>query len=82
MNNPTYAAHDESDITCINAIRAALSPEEYKGFLKGCVIKYVWRENAKGHSADALKAQDYANQLYLELLKAETPRKEDETWQF
>jgi hypothetical protein len=82
MNNPTYAAHDESGITCINAIRAALSPEEYKGFLKGCVIKYVWRENAKGHSADALKAQDYANQLYLELLKAETPRKEDETWQF
>lgn len=79
MNNPTYAAHDKSGITCIDAIKAALSPEEYKGFLKGCIIKYVWREKVKGHSNDAYKALDYASILYTELLKANTSKSEDES---
>lgn len=77
MNNPIYQAKDESGISCINAIKAALTPEEYRGFLKGCIIKYVWREKDKGHANDALKAQDYAEQLYRELLKAQAPESED-----
>ena len=47
------------DIECIDAIRAALSPEEFRGFCKGNVIKYVWREKYKGAREDLHKASDY-----------------------
>lgn len=47
------------DIECIDAIRAALTPEEFIGFCKGNVIKYVWRERHKGGVTDLAKADDY-----------------------
>ena len=30
-------------VTCIEAIRNALTPEEFRGFLWGNVLKYMWR---------------------------------------
>lgn len=30
-------------IECIDAIQSALTPEEFIGFLKGTVMKYLWR---------------------------------------
>jgi hypothetical protein len=50
----------EGDIECIDAIRAALTPEEFRGFCKGNIIKYTWRERAKGGDQDLIKLQDYA----------------------
>lgn len=47
------------DIECIDAIKAALSPEEWRGFVKGNVLKYVWREAYKGGDCDLRKAADY-----------------------
>lgn len=47
------------DIECIDAIKAALSPEEWRGFVKGNVLKYVWREAHKGGDCDLEKARDY-----------------------
>lgn len=44
---------------CIEAIRAALTPEEFRGFCKGNVMKYVWRERHKGGDVDLAKAVDY-----------------------
>lgn len=49
----------QGGIECIDAIRAALTPEEFRGFCKGNVIKYVWRESHKGGDADLGKAGDY-----------------------
>lgn len=49
-----------SGIECIDAIRAALTPEEFRGFCKGNVIKYAWRESRKGGDDDLVKAADYA----------------------
>ena len=46
-------------IECIDAIKAALSPEEWRGFVKGNVLKYVWREAYKGGDCDLRKATDY-----------------------
>ena len=46
-------------IECIDAIKAALSPEEWRGFVKGNVLKYVWREAYKGGDCDLSKAADY-----------------------
>lgn len=59
-------------IECIDAIRAALTPEEFRGFCKGNIMKYVWRERHKGGDADLDKARDYvgyavAGDIYGEL---------------
>ncbi|MCS5737157.1 DUF3310 domain-containing protein [Herbiconiux daphne] len=48
VNHPNhYAGGNGSDIECIDAIRAALTEEEFKGFCKGNAIKYVWRAGKK-----------------------------------
>lgn len=59
-------------IECIDAIRSALTPEEFRGFCKGNIMKYVWRERHKGGDADLDKARDYvgyavAGDIYGEL---------------
>lgn len=53
-DDPTRYKH--GDVECIDAIRAALTPEEFRGFCKGNVIKYLWRERWDG---DLVKAKDY-----------------------
>lgn len=51
--------YDHGEIECIDAIKAALTPEEFRGFCKGNVIKYAWRESYKGGDADLCKASAY-----------------------
>ncbi len=41
VNHP---AHYAGSIECIDAIQAALTPEEFAGFCKGNALKYCWRE--------------------------------------
>lgn len=48
---------------CIDEIEAMLSPEEFKGFLKGNVIKYRYRANLKNGKEDLEKADNYAYYL-------------------
>lgn len=70
-NNPTFnndnvnhPAHYNGDgIECIEAIEAQLTPEEYRGYLKGNVAKYVWREKHKGGIESLKKASWYLNRL-------------------
>lgn len=59
-------------VECIDAIKAALSPEEWRGFVKGNVLKYVWREAYKGGDCDLEKARDYLGR-YLEKGAADEP---------
>lgn len=49
----------QGEIECIDAIRAALTDEEWRGFCKGSVLQYVWREKHKGGDETLVKAQDY-----------------------
>lgn len=56
MSNERY---NHGNIACIDAIRAALSEEEFRGFCKGNILKYVWREAYKGGDDDLEKAMDY-----------------------
>ena len=51
------------DIECKDAIRAALTPEQYEGWLRGTLMKYIWRYDHKGGLDDLLKAQDYMTWL-------------------
>lgn len=50
-------------IECIDAIRAALTPEEFRGYCKGNAIKYLWRERHKGGAQDLAKASVYLGWL-------------------
>jgi len=61
VNHPAH--YTEGGIECIEAIEAQLTPEEYRGYLKGNVAKYVWREKKKGGTESLRKAQWYLNRL-------------------
>ena len=55
--------YQSSGMECIDAIKAQLTPEEFRGFLKGNVVKYVWRERMKGGKSSLLKSQWYLERL-------------------
>ena len=55
--------YQSGTIECIDAIEAQLTPEEFRGFLKGNVLKYMWRERMKGGKETLQKAQWYLNEM-------------------
>lgn len=55
--DPRRYRHGE--IECVDAVRSALTPDEFRGWCKGNALKYVWRERFKGGQADIAKAADY-----------------------
>jgi hypothetical protein len=58
------AHYNSGKMECIDAIESALSPEEFKGYLKGNTLKYLWRMNLKGSvETDAKKAKWYLDKL-------------------
>lgn len=62
VNYPTH--YTQGGIECIEAIEAALSPSGFKGYLKGNVMKYLWRYEHKGNMVQDLeKAQWYLERL-------------------
>lgn len=62
VNRPLHYNAD-GGIECIEAIEAQLTPEEYRGYLKGNVTKYIWREKYKGGKQSLEKAQWYLTRL-------------------
>ena len=71
MSDPINPAHYTSGaIECIEAIEAALTPEEYRGYLKGQIFKYNWRLGHKDDPAqEAGKLLWYADRLFNWLKK-------------
>lgn len=55
--------HYKGAVECIDAIRASMSQEAFRGYLKGNIIKYSWRYEKKGLIEDLRKAQVYLNWL-------------------
>lgn len=60
VNSPDH--YNQGGIECIDAIRAALTPEEFRGFCKGNVLKYIWREKNKGQDESLKKASWYIDE--------------------
>lgn len=58
---PNY--YNRNGLECFDAIQASMTEKEYLGFLKGNVMKYLWRYDMKNGIEDLKKAQ-----LYLEKL--------------
>jgi hypothetical protein len=61
VNNPEHYALGK--VECIDAIESALTPEEFRGFLKGNIMKYVWRERKKSGVDSLRKAEWYQKRL-------------------
>lgn len=58
MNQPPHYTSG-SGIECIDWIEAALTTEEFKGYLKGNVLKYFWRHEQKGRPEQDLDKMDW-----------------------
>lgn len=66
VNHPSH--YTSGGIECIAAIKASMSAEEYRGYLKGNVLKYLWRYESKGKpSEDLKKARVYLDWLIKEV---------------
>ena len=61
VNHPSH--YTDGGIECIEAIEAELTTEEYRGYLKGNIAKYIWRERNKGGIQSLKKAQWYLDRL-------------------
>lgn len=59
--NPTH--YKSGNIEVIDIIEDQLTEEEYLGFIKGLVMKYVMRSNMKNGLEDLEKAKWYLERL-------------------
>lgn len=70
MDNVNHPSHyNRHGVETIDMIKTKLTKEEYIGFLKGNIIKYLDRYEFKNGEEDLKKAQWYANELIALVLK-------------
>lgn len=60
VNHPEH--YTSGNIECLDAIKSALG-ENYKYYVQGNVLKYVWRFNRKNGLEDLKKARFYLDDL-------------------
>ena len=73
VNSPPH--YNTGNIECIEAIKESMTPEAFKGYLKGNIQKYIWRYEAKKGVEDLKKAQWYLNKLIETLKNTKTAQK-------
>lgn len=56
----------KNGLECIDVIKAEMTPEQYKGYLYGNVLKYMWRWQDKNGLEDLKKAGQYLEWLQEE----------------
>jgi len=62
INHPSH--YTQGPIECVDAIESALTPEEFRGWLKGSAMKYIWRAGRKNDAAEDIgKAQWFLTRL-------------------
>ena len=67
VNHPKH--YLKGGLECIQVIKAQLTPEQYKGYLYGNVLKYMWRWPEKNGIEDLRKAKHYLEWLIEEVGK-------------
>ena len=65
VNHPPH--YNQGGIECIDAIEASMSPQGFRDYLKGNILKYLWRYEQKHGLEDLEKAQWYLTRLTLNL---------------
>ncbi len=63
VNRPPH--YNQGGIECVLAIEASMTPEGFRAYLKGNIIKYLWRYEHKNGIEDLKKAQWYLARLRL-----------------
>jgi len=69
VNSPSH--YQILGIEVIDIIKASLTPEEFRGYLKGNVIKYVHRAENKNGLEDYFKGRWYINRLEVTVKEEE-----------
>ena len=59
--NPNH--YKTGDVEAIEAIKSSMTQEAFYGYLKGNVLKYVWRFEKKNRLEDLKKANWYLKRL-------------------
>lgn len=73
VDRPEHYA--KGSLECIDWIRIFLTEEEYHGYLKGNILKYLWRHEDKGKPVQDLeKLRKYAEFLIDQFEREETER--------
>lgn len=67
VNHPPH--YNAGKIEVIRIMEDQLSPDEYRGYIKGQVLKYITRERHKNGLEDLKKAQWYLNKLISKMEK-------------
>lgn len=57
VNNPSH--YNRKGVEAIDAIEASMTQEEFQGYLKGNVMKYVWRYRYKAKPLEDLKKAEW-----------------------
>lgn len=65
VNHPAH--YTQGGIECIEALKASMSTDEFRGYLKGCQMKYMWRYRLKNGIEDLKKARWYLDRLISEM---------------
>ena len=66
VNHPSH--YCKGGIECIDAIKSSMTDEAFKGFLKGNVMKYIYRYESKNNPVEDLKkAEWYLTRLIKEM---------------
>jgi len=71
VNSPPH--YKTGGIEAIEGIEASMGPEAYAGYLKGNIMKYMWRYERKGKPIEDLKKARW----YLDRLISLRERKAD-----
>ena len=61
INHPEH--YTQGGTETIEIMKSKLTPEEFIGYCKGNIIKYITRERYKGSISDLRKAEWYAKEL-------------------
>ena len=57
VNSPSH--YNTKGVECIEAIEASMTGSEFQGYLKGNVMKYMWRYTYKGKPVEDLKKAEW-----------------------
>lgn len=69
VNEPPHYKLGLGEYEVIDIIKAALTPEEFRGYLKGNDLKYIFREPHKGNPVQDVGKHIWYAQRYQEELK-------------
>ena len=70
-NNIDPDHYKKGDVDCIDAIKSSMSDLEFRAYLKGSVMKYLWRYEDKNYLEDLQKCMWFLQKLLNEVENSE-----------